>query len=52
VPEKYNLDNELEVAKDIDSLRMESWDPVVDQAVILKTKDNDLYLVVMQQPMR
>ena len=51
LPEKYNLDNELEVIKQINTFRVSSWEEVDIQSVILRANVSDYYLLVLRRPM-
>ena len=51
LPEKYNLDNELEVVKQINTFRVSSWEEVDIQSVILRANVSDYYLLVLRRPM-
>ena len=51
LPEKYNLDNELEVVKKIYSFTVSSWEEVDIQSVILRANVSDYYLLVLRRPM-
>jgi hypothetical protein len=51
LPEKYNLDNELESVDQITSFRVSSWDQADKQTIILKADWNDYFLLVLDQPM-
>ena len=55
LPEKYNLDNELEAVDQISTFRVSGWDQVDNQSVILRTSfkaiRTDYYLLVLRRPM-
>ena len=51
LPEKYNLDNELEAIDKIYTFSVSSWEQVDIQSVILRTNLNDYYLLVLRRPM-
>jgi hypothetical protein len=51
LPEKYNLDNELEEVKQIYTLTVSSWEEVDIQSVILRAHLSDYYLLVLDRPM-
>ena len=51
LPEKYNLDNELEPVKQIYTFTVSSWEDVDIQSVILRTNLSDYYLLVLRRPM-
>jgi hypothetical protein len=51
LPEKYNLDNELEEVKQIFTSKVSSWDEVDIQSVILRANIGDYYLLVLRRPM-
>ena len=51
VVDKYNFDNELKEETDINSFRLDSWEAIDYQSLILKTNlKNDYYLVILQRP--
>jgi hypothetical protein len=50
LPDKYNFDNKLEEAKEIYNYRIDSWESVDHQSLILRTNVNDYYLFVLQRP--
>jgi hypothetical protein len=51
VVDKYNFDNELKEETDINSFRIDSWEAIDYQSLILKTNlKNDYYLVILQRP--
>jgi hypothetical protein len=49
--EKYNLDNDLEEVKRINTLTVSSWQEVDIQSVILRAHMSDYYLLVLDRPM-
>lgn len=51
LPEKYNLDNELEGVKQINTFTVSSWEEVDIQSVILRANVSDYYLLVLDRPM-
>ena len=51
LPEKYNLDHELEVVKQITTFTVSSWEEVDIQSVILRANVSDYYLLVLRRPM-
>ena len=51
LPEKYNLDNELEPVDQIFTIRNTRWQEVDDQSIILRVDWSDYYLVVLRRPM-
>jgi len=51
IPEKYNLDNELEAVDRIHAPNISSWEKVDNQSVILRTNLTDSYLLVLSRPM-
>jgi hypothetical protein len=51
IPEKYNLDNELEAVDRIYAPSMTSWEEVDNQSIILKANVTDYYLLVLRRPM-
>jgi len=51
VADKYNLDNELKEATDITSFRIDSWESIDNQSLILKVDfKRDYYLVILNHP--
>jgi hypothetical protein len=50
LPEKYNLENELEEVKEIYSFRIDSWQSIDYQSLILKTNVSDYYLIILRRP--
>ncbi|MBN2418758.1 MAG: hypothetical protein JXL81_05190 [Deltaproteobacteria bacterium] len=50
VAEKYDLDNELQQATEIISYRIDGWESVDNQSLIIQTNVNDYYLVVLDRP--
>ena len=50
LPEKYNLDNELTEAKEITGFRIDSWESIDFQSLIIRTIGKDYYLLVLQRP--
>ena len=51
IPEKYNLDNKLEEVKEITSYRVNGWERVDTQSLILNSNVNDYYLLVLDRPL-
>ncbi len=51
LPEKYNLDNDLEAVSEISKYRVTSWETVDNQSVILRANVSDYYLLVLHRPM-
>ena len=51
IPEKYNLDNELETVDRIYTPSITSWKKVDTHSIILRVHLNDYYLLVLQRPM-
>ena len=51
LPDKYNLDNELEAVKQITTFTISSWEEVDIQSVILRANVSDYYLLVLRRPM-
>ena len=51
IPEKYNLDNELEAVDRIYTPSVSSWEEVDIQSVILRANVSDYYLIVLSRPM-
>jgi hypothetical protein len=50
VPEKYNLDNQLEKVTEISKYNFMSWDTVDKQSFVLQTSPNDYYLIILSTP--
>ena len=50
VPEEYNFDNELTAATEISNFRIDSWESIDHQSLIIRTNVNDYYLVILQRP--
>ncbi len=50
LPEKYNLDNDLEAVDQISTFKISSWERVDNQSIILKANWNDYYLIVSHRP--
>ena len=50
LPEKYNLDNELEAVDRIFTIKSPRWQQVDNQSVILRVNWSDYYLLVLRQP--
>ena len=48
--QKYNFDNELQEVKGIINYKIDSWQPIDSQSLIIQTDVNDYYLVILQQP--
>ena len=51
IPDKYNLDNELEAVDRIYAPTISSWKKVDTQSVILRANVTDYYLLVLSRPM-
>ena len=51
LPEKYNLDDELEAVDQIYTFSVSSWEEVDIQSVILRANVSDYYLLVLRRPM-
>ena len=51
IPEKYNLDDELERVDRIFTISNTRWQEVDDQSIILRVNWSDYYLVVLRRPM-
>jgi len=47
IPEKYNLDNQLENVPNISGFSLMSWEKVDNQSFILQTSPNDYYLIIL-----
>ena len=50
LPEKYNLDNKLEEVEEIYGFRIDSWQSIDYQSLILKADVNDYYLIILRRP--
>ncbi len=50
VHEKYNFDNEFGDATDISDFRIDSWEPIDYQSLIIKTDMSDYYLAILHRP--
>ncbi len=50
LPEKYNLDNDLEAVDQISTFKLSSWEQADSQSIILRTSVRDYYLLVLQRP--
>ena len=50
LPEKYNFDNELTEATGISDFRIDSWESIDYQSLIIRTDVHDYYLAVLQRP--
>ena len=50
MPEKYNLDNELEAVDQITTFRVPRWQDVDRQSIILRVNWRDYYLLVLRRP--
>jgi hypothetical protein len=50
LPEKYNLDNELEEATEIYNFQIKSWEPIDYQSLIFRANVNDYYLIILERP--
>jgi hypothetical protein len=48
IPEKYNLDNQLENVSNITMSSLMSWDRVDNQCFTLQTSPTDYYLIVLE----
>jgi len=51
LPEKYNLDNDLEAVEQIYTFTVSSWEQVDIQSVILRANVSDYYLLVLRRPL-
>jgi hypothetical protein len=49
VPDKYNFDNQLKEATDISSFRIDSWQSIDNQSLIIRTNVNDYYLLILDR---
>jgi hypothetical protein len=50
LPEKYNLDNDLEAVNQISTFKITSWKKVDNQSIILRVNWDDYYLLVSRRP--
>jgi hypothetical protein len=50
VPDKYNFDNELQEQKEISNFRIDSWQKIDYQSLLIITNINDYYLVILDYP--
>lgn len=51
LPEKYaNLENNLEESTEISTFRIDSWQRVDNQSLIIRSVHNDYYLIVLHRP--
>jgi hypothetical protein len=50
LPEKYNLDNDLEAVEKISTFKAITWKEVDKQSVILTVNWKDYYLLVLRRP--
>ena len=50
LPEKYNLDNELERIDQIETFRKPEWEEVDNQSILLKISLENYYLLVLRRP--
>ena len=50
VPDKYNFDNELQEQKEIDNFRIDSWEKIDHQSLLIITNINDYYLIILDNP--
>jgi hypothetical protein len=50
MPDKYNLDNVLKEATDITSFRIDSWESIDNQSLIIETDFHNYYLVILHYP--
>ena len=50
IPEKYNLDDDLEAVARISTFNVSSWEQVDNQSIILRADWNDYYLLVLRRP--
>jgi hypothetical protein len=48
IPEKYNLDNQLENVSNISISKLMRWDRVDNQCFTLQTSPTDYYLIVLE----
>lgn len=50
VPEKYNLDSQMQKVSEISKYNLMSWQTVDRQSFILQTGPSDYYLIVLSSP--
>ena len=48
--EKYNFDNELQEATEISNWRIDSWESIDYQSLIIRTDFNEYYMVILNRP--
>ena len=51
LPEKYNLDNQLEKVDQITTFSKPEWEEVDNQSIILNVNLNDYYLLILDRPL-
>ena len=50
LPEKYSFDNELQEAEGITNFKIDSWQSIDMQSLIIRTINRDYYLIVLDRP--
>jgi hypothetical protein len=50
VPEKYNLDSQMQKVTEISKYNFMSWQTVDKQSFVLQTSPSDYYLIVLSNP--
>jgi hypothetical protein len=50
IPEKYNLDSQLEKVSEISKYNFMSWQTLDSQSFVLQTGPSDYYLIVLAYP--
>ena len=50
LPDKYNFDNKLEEVKEIYTFRIDGWQSIDNQSLILEADVNDYFLIILQRP--
>jgi hypothetical protein len=50
IPDKYDLDSQLEKVPDISKFNMMSWDRIDSQSFVLQTTPSEYYLIVLSSP--
>jgi hypothetical protein len=50
IPDKYNLDSQLEKVPDISKYNMMSWERIDSRSFVLQTAPGDYYLIILSSP--
>ena len=48
--DKYNFDNELPQIEELSDFRIDSWDEIDNQSLILRANVSDYYLIILDRP--